>query len=81
MDEPLMDVGQAYQPLTAMEDGTSGSFSRFGRSGDGRQNGGASVSNQAEEEQTNIESIDYLPANNTPWRKHVMKQEKMKSNW
>ena len=81
MDEPLMDAGQASQPLTAMEDGTVGSFSRFGRSGAGRQNGGASVSKQAKEEQTNIESIDYLPANNTPWRKHVTKQEKMKSNW
>ena len=31
--------------------------------------------------EANLESIDYLPANNAPWRKHITKQEKLRSDW
>lgn len=81
MDEPLMDPSPAYRGAgTGYAEEGGDSFSKLAMPTTAA--GGSSGADEGTGTQDlNLESIDYLPANNAPWRKHVTKQEKMKSNW
>ena len=93
MEEPLIGLDTSGPPFS----GNSGTYSREGetdtfsqlsvRAGTSKGEGNTSSAGRHGEPSgtskldSNLESIDYLPANNAPWREHVTKQERMKSNW
>ncbi len=93
MEEPLIDTGRPSGARAGPASASVDTFSQlsfraneFGSSGSSRggprgSGGNGTLPETDEGGRPNLESIDYLPANNAPWRAHITKQEKMKSNW
>lgn len=86
MNEPLIGGdGPSYTSTSNLSEGND-TFSQLSiRTGDlsSSDTTGRGVDTDAQDGGNGslLESIDYLPANNAPWRKHITKQEKLRNNW
>ena len=84
MEEPLIESGPRSYPSTSTS-GATDTFSRLSIRATNFSSGDVgttpSLTPEARAKGENLESIDYLPANNAPWRKYITNQERMRSSW